>query len=118
MSMSSLSVFNGVSSGWSVRIGYRHRDRPEGHPWWMLKEGVGRLLGPQWGHNLAIRGQLEAAMDSTSTSLAWLQTRHLGWLETVLSSDTAGRGRTRAAAAPAGQRGTVFLDRGSATGRS
>ena len=49
MSMRSLSVFNGVSSGWSVRDGYRHRDRPEGCDSWILREGWGLLLGHAWG---------------------------------------------------------------------
>jgi hypothetical protein len=39
MSICSLSDFNGVSSGWLVRIGYRDRGRPEGSIWWMPKVG-------------------------------------------------------------------------------
>jgi hypothetical protein len=52
MSIRSLSVFNGVSSGWSVRDGYRHRGRPEGRDWWMLREGWGLLLGHARGHRV------------------------------------------------------------------
>jgi hypothetical protein len=35
-----------------VRIGHRHRGRPEGPCWWMFREGWGLLLGHTRGHRL------------------------------------------------------------------
>jgi hypothetical protein len=50
--MCSPSDFNGVSSGWSVRNGYRHRGRPEDPGWWMPTEGWRLLVGHARGHLL------------------------------------------------------------------
>ena len=62
MSIFSLSDFNGVSSGWWVRIGYRHRGRPEGPCWWMFKEGWDFYLAIREDADLATRGDFLMAM--------------------------------------------------------
>jgi NAD-dependent DNA ligase len=45
----------------------------------MLKEGVGRLVGHQWGHELAIRGELYMAMDTFEEYLAMPRPGAISW---------------------------------------